>query len=403
MVKPRVAIGLEYPLGLRGGVSVVVETLIRGLTSDFDIYLLSPDKKFKDVPEGGPANIAGQFNWSPHGRVGSRSYAKGVKQAVAWMRAQGTEILHLHCGGVYGWGNRYPFCSLARAADKAGISVLWTDHLVVSPTSGICGANKPMWFKNLLLPLAWWGKIDQLRHVRKEIAVSDHDQTKLRRWYWPMRDKFSRMYHSRLPDRNGTDTTELLEQREKLILNVGHVAFRKGQHILADSFAQIAAKYPDWCLVLAGHDGGDGCWQKIQQIRTNHGLDKRIVLLGQQHNVVSLFRRASIYVQPSFQEALGLALQEAIFYGCPAIGTQVGGIPELIDSGVNGILVPPARTDLLAQSLEGLIGDPDLRQRYGAGGREMLMRKRMTQDAMLANHRKLYVEQLKQSAKLCCS
>jgi glycosyltransferase involved in cell wall biosynthesis len=395
LVNPKIAIGLEYPLGLRGGVSVLVETLISGLATDYDIYLLSQDESPLDFPGGCSTNISGQFDWRPRGRVGSWSYAESVKQAVTWMKAQGIQLLHLHCGGVYGWGNRYPFCSFARAANKAGISVLWTDHLVVSPTSGICGAKKPLWFKTLLLPLAWWGKIDQLRHVRKEIAVSDHDETKLRRWYWPMRQKFCRVYHSRLPDQNWSDTKDSLAQREKIILNVGHIAFRKGQHILAEAFARIAKKYPDWSLVLAGHDGGDGCWQKIKQITKKHGLDQRIIMLGQQSNVVSLFQRASIYVQPSFQEALGLALQEAIYYGCPSIGTIVGGIPELIEHDVNGILVPPARADLLAEGLETLICNPDLRRHYALEGHKLLTHKRMTQNAMLSTYRDIYAKLLK--------
>jgi len=394
-LKRKTAIGLEYPLGLRGGVSVLVETLILGLASDFDIYLLSPDKNFKDMPEDCSANIAGQFNWSPHGRVGSQSYAKSVKQAVAWMRAQGIELLHLHCGGVYGWGNRYPFCSLARAADKAGISVLWTDHLVVSPTSGICGPAKPGWFKKLLLPLAWWGKINQLRHVYKEIAVSEHDAKKLRQWYWPMLYKFVQVYHSRLPEIEVLNAKDDQDRREKVILNVGHIAFRKGQHILAEAFTQIAKEYPDWSLILAGHDGGDGCWQYIKQITKQQGLDQRIIMLGQQSSVVSLFQRASIYVQPSFQEALGLALQEAIYYECPSIGTKVGGIPELIEHDLNGVLVPPARADLLAEGLETLICNPDLRQHYALEGHKLLQRKHMTQNAMLSTYRDIYAELLK--------
>jgi glycosyltransferase involved in cell wall biosynthesis len=394
-LKRKIAIGLEYPLGLRGGVSVLVEALILGLAPDFDIYLLSPDKNFKDMPECSQANIAGQFNWSPHGRVGSRAYTKSVKQAVAWMRAQGIELLHLHCGGVYGWGNRYPYCSLARAADKAGISVLWTDHLVVSPTSGICGSARPGWFKKLLLPLAWWGKIDQLRHVYQEIAVSEHDAKKLRGWYWPMHYKFLQVYHSRLPDIEVFNNKDKQDRRENVILNVGHIAFRKGQHVLADAFSRIARKYPDWSLVLAGHDSGDGCWQRIEYIKKAHALDNRIVMLGQQNDVVPLFRKASIYVQPSFQEALGLALQEAIYYGCPAIGTRVGGIPELIEQGVNGILVSPSRSDLMAEALEALICNLDVRKRYAREGHKLLQRKNMTQTAMLLIYNNIYAKHIK--------
>lgn len=380
-MKTKIAIGLESPLKLRGGVSVLVETLIMGLHEDFEIYLLSQDRGMEDLPAACRPRVKKHFPWVTMAKFGSPAYVKLQDQAVQWMVENSISILHLHCGN-YGWGNRYPYASLARRAAHAGISVVWTDHLIVSPTSGICGENKPGWFKLLLLPLAWSGKMDQLRNVKAEIAVSDHDLRKLQSWYWPLRRRLKRIYHSRLPESEQTSRISN-GHREKVILNVGHIAMRKGQHLLAQAFADISNNHPDWSLWLAGHDSGDGCYREIERIRCQYGLDHRVVLLGDQQDIPSLMRRASIYVQPSIWEALGLALQEALFYGCPAIGSKAGGIPELIDEGKNGFLVEAGSVSALREKLHLLISDDELRNKLASNSTESILAKKMTMAAML--------------------
>lgn len=387
-MKTKIAIGLECPLKLRGGVSVLVETLISGLHGDFEIHLLSEDSGFEDLPSSCRHLVAKHFSWAPTARVGSAAYARLQDQAVRWLAGNDVFVLHLHCGN-YGWGNRYPWASLAGKAAHAGINVVWTDHLIVSPTSGICGENKPGWFKLILLPLAWAGKMDQLRHVKTEIAVSDHDLRKLRSWYWPLRGKLKRIYHSRLPEPSA-ERDVLIGQREKVILNVGHIAIRKGQHLLAQAFSEIAKDHPEWTLWLAGHDSGDGCVLEIERIRSRYGLDRQIVLLGDQRDVYDLMRRASIYVQPSIWEALGLALQEALFYGCPAIGSRAGGIPELIDEGKNGFLVEAGSVPALREKLQLLMSDDELRDKMSAKSPGSIVRKKMTMAAMLGEMAGIY-------------
>lgn len=387
-MKPKIAIGLECPLALRGGVSVLVETLIKGLHKDFEIFLMSQDQGPESLPTDSRHLINGHFPWVTTTRAGSVLYRQLQRRAVQWMVDNHVSILHLHCGN-YGWGNRYPFASLAREAALAGIQVVWTDHLIVSPTSGICGENKPAWFKLLLLPLAWAGKIDQLRHVKVEIAVSDHDLRKLQSWYLPLRSKFKRIYHSRLPESNATSHISN-NHREKVILNVGHIAFRKGQHLLAQAFAEIAKDHPNWSLWLAGHDSGDGCYSEIERIRGQHKLDQRIVLLGDQCDVYALMQRASIYVQPSIWEALGLALQEALFYGCPAIGSKAGGIPELIDEGKNGFLVETGSVSALREKLGLLISGTELRNTLAKNSFKSIVKKKMTMAAMLEEMASVY-------------
>lgn len=381
--RKKIALCLEYPLALRGGVSVLVETLLEGLRERFDLILVSPDKP-EDLRESSTGKwIAGHVAWTP-----SAVSPQTSQQLARELAARGVQFAHFHMGGVYGWGNRFPrHCPIPYLA-KLGVPAVSSVHLVVSPLDGYCGPQKPRWFKLAMLPLAYAGKLHQLAHIRREIAVSNHDAQKLRRWYRPMRAKFLQMYHSRLRagSRVETDPTN----REPLVLNVGHIAWRKGQLVLAEAFVQVAARHPGWRLMMVGAVLEQSIVEKIRAIAKAHKLEDRILLPGERGDALALMSRASIYVQPSYYEALGLALQEALFQACPAIGTRAGGIPELVEQERTGLLVEPGDSAQMARALETLMNNAALRERYGKQGAASILEKGMTVEQMIAKHIRLY-------------
>lgn len=385
--RKKIALCLEYPLALRGGVSVLVETLLEGLQKHYDLVLVSTDEP--DSLRNHPANalIVGHINWKPS--AASRQTSRRLAEELT---RQGVQLAHFHLGGNYGWGNRFPGGSPISQADRLGIATVSTVHLVVSPLDGYCGPQKPLWFKLALFPFAWAGKINALSHVHHEIAVSRHDANKLRRWYRPLGRKFLQIYHSRLrADTHNVTTTS----REPTILNVGHIAWRKGQIVLAEAFAQIALRHPEWKLCLAGGTPEPDTVEKIRSIAKANDVENRILLLGERADAMDMMKRAGIYVQPSYFEALGLALQEAMFCGCPSIGTRAGGIPELVEHERTGLLVEPGQPAEMAQALETLMGNPQLREKYGNASAKSIVEKGMTADQMCARHVELYESILK--------
>ncbi len=379
----KIALCLEYPLAVRGGVSVLVETLLKELTSlRHTIVLVSPDEPnaLRSVELGGL--ISQHIHWNPEAisPQNASNLARQIKQT-------GADVAHFHLGGNYGWGNRFPGCCPMTHLDGLGVPCISTVHLVVDLLNGYCGPKRSVLFKLAMLPLAWLGKMQQLRHVRFEIAVSQHDLRKLQRWYWPLRRRFVQIYHSRLRE---VESAAPVSHRQPIILNVGHIAWRKGQLVLAQAFARLAARYPEWKLELAGHDGGDGIVNEIRQLENTPGLAGRISLLGERNDALELMRRAAIYVQPSFWEALGLALQEAMSCGCAVIGSRAGGIPELISDDQTGFLTETGNVAQLAKKLEQLIADQPLRERLGLAASASIKQRGMTIEAMVARHLELY-------------
>jgi len=123
--------------------------------------------------------------------------------------------------------------------------------------------------------------------------------------------------------------------------------------------------------------------QGLEEIRD--GLDSRddISFLGYRADASGLLTEANICVVPSvWQEAFPLGVLEAMAAGKPVIGTSVGGIPEMIDDGVTGLLVPPADEHALAEALGCLLTDPALSARLGYAGRQRVA-DRFTQERQL--------------------
>jgi glycosyltransferase involved in cell wall biosynthesis len=376
----RLALALEYPITLPGGVSVLVRALLENLPSRFEIVLLSPDSE-DNLPDSIRARLKQHVHCPPQQTLES---ARGLTDTL---RRLGVDMVHFHSGGNYGWGNRrFGTCPIPYL-NRAGVLCFHTPHLVVSPFDGYCGPQRPLWQKFALFPLAYSAKLAQLRHTHLEIAVSQHDAMKLRRWYPHRAGKVEQIYHSVLASSARPAPPGL---RKKIILSVGHVAFRKGQHILVRAFARIATRHPEWELWIAGHQAESSCWQEIENLIRKHGLEARIKLLGAHSDTATLMRQAGIFVQPSLHEALGLALQEALWYGCPAIGSRVGGIPELIHHQKNGLLVAPGDEQELASAFEKLLTRPELRAGMSIAAHQSISDKKMTQEAMVRRHVEIY-------------
>ena len=380
-MRKTIALCLEYPLALHGGVSVLVEAMLPALQEHYKLVLVSRDTPGKLDGTPAAAAIAKQLHWEP--TAASRDTAR---QLAGQLAQEKVDVAHFHFGGNFGWGSRFPSrCPITHAAGM-GIKTCSTVHSITSILDGYCGPQKPLWFKLALLPAAWCAKMALLRRLRAEVAVSQHDVAKLRRWYGPVRGKFSVIYHSRVK----ISALPAAVKREPMILNVGHIAGRKGQTVLVEAFAEIAPRHPEWKLCLVGHVAEEEAGRQINDIARRHKLEERIQCVGARDDAVEFMNRAGIYVQPSYQEALGLALQEAMFTGCPIIGSRVGGIPELIDDQTSGLLVPAGDAQALARSMELLITDEALRERLGRAAAAAMLSRGMTEERMAAKYIELY-------------
>ena len=152
-----------------------------------------------------------------------------------------------------------------------------------------------------------------------------------------------------------------------VVVNVGALVNHKGQKFLIDAMAQVRRQIPDAQLVIFGE--GDLREPLTRQIH-DLGLDKHVLLAGFRDDVLGLTRSADLFVMSSVTEGLGSAVLDAMALGLPVVGTRAGGIPEAVDDGVTGRLVPPGRADALADAIVLMLRDPATRRHMGEAGRE---------------------------------
>ena len=134
----------------------------------------------------------------------------------------------------------------------------------------------------------------------------------------------------------------------------------KGYLDLIEAFGQIAAKYPNWKLLLAGNgDQQDGL-----ELVKKYNIENQVEFLGwiKDDRKDLIFRTSTIFCLPSYAEGFPMAILDAWAYRLPIITTPVGGIPDIVVDGKNGLLVNPGDIINLANKLELLIKDQKLRK-----------------------------------------
>jgi glycogen(starch) synthase len=151
------------------------------------------------------------------------------------------------------------------------------------------------------------------------------------------------------------------------ILFVGRLAPQKGVSTLVAAAGLL--EDPSALVLLVG----DGPERKaLEKEARRIGVDDRVRFEGfvAHERLPALLAHAELLVLPSLYEELGTVLLEAMQAGLPIVASQTGGIPEVIEDGVNGMLVPPGDPEALARAIDRLLADRDLARRLSEGARE---------------------------------
>lgn len=156
------------------------------------------------------------------------------------------------------------------------------------------------------------------------------------------------------------------------IVSVGRLVPAKGQHQLVDAVGRLAAEGKKVRLHLVGA-GPDDASLRAQVARL---ADPSVVLFEGAVNhdrIRALYEAADVFCIPSFAEGIPIVLMEAMAMELPCVTTHITGIPELIRTGVDGLLVAPSDLDGLTDALATLVDDAGLRERLGKSGRARVL------------------------------
>jgi glycosyltransferase involved in cell wall biosynthesis len=178
---------------------------------------------------------------------------------------------------------------------------------------------------------------------------------------------------SQLPDLSGQPPPAPAAWRlgtgEPVAVSLANLTWQKSHEVLLRATVGVVAVCPSFRLVLIG-EGPER--SRIEGLVEELGLRDRVVIAGSVTEGSRLLRNFRFSVLSSRQESFPNAVVESMAAGVPVVATSVGGIPEVIRDGIDGMLVPPGEPDALAEAMLKLLLDPQLATRMGEAARERM-------------------------------
>jgi glycosyltransferase involved in cell wall biosynthesis len=241
----------------------------------------------------------------------------------------------------------------------------------------------------------WLGKgvLPLLRASSAVVCVSEFLQSGAAR-YGVRPGRLHLVYNSLLKDyslppricqaaRNRIRKSLSLSSEDRLIGMVAVLDERKGQDTLLAAVAGVAARILNLHLVLVGkvEPGQEQYVKRLQDMVAGFGLQERVHFLGVRSDIPDLLAAFDVFAHPSKNEPFGLAVAEASDAGLPVVAWNEGGIAEVVENGVSGLLAETGNVSALADCLFQLLSDPLRASEMGREGQERIRRTFSTEAA----------------------
>ncbi|MGH7946395.1 MAG: N-acetyl-alpha-D-glucosaminyl L-malate synthase BshA [Opitutaceae bacterium] len=198
-------------------------------------------------------------------------------------------------------------------------------------------------------------------------------------------DVIHNFFEAKTPRRSREEVREELGLHDEvMIVHLSNLRPVKRIDLLLDTVARVRPREGFKLVILAGGDFAPF----IDHVR-RLGIGDRVLVRENVFEVEDYLQAADLGLFTSESESFCLSLLEAMWFGCPSVSTAVGGIPEVVTSGENGVLVPAGDADGLARGVESLLQDSALRARLGEAARQRA-REKFSAAAIVPHYEALY-------------
>jgi glycosyltransferase involved in cell wall biosynthesis len=229
----------------------------------------------------------------------------------------------------------------------------------------------------------WHVRLDQLcnRLSHKIIGVSQHTTDHVVEIEGAPREKVITIYNGidfdRVKPSADDFQTRIREefgaQDKFLILTTGRLHPEKGYPYLFEAVAKLKEKVDSpFVWLIAGKGPFD---EEFRRQVSALACDDVVKFIGFRTDIPDLMSAADLFVLPSVAEAFGVVFAESIYLGTPIVATKIGGIPEVVTDGVDGILIPPADSEAIAETVADLIKNPEKLEALAGTGRQKVIDK----------------------------
>jgi len=264
-----------------------------------------------------------------------------------------------------------------------GIRPITTYHIAITNITDI-----PFWKKKI------FALFDRSTSVvdKKILSVSHAVKEIMIREAFFARDRISVLYSgidvSRFKDRQrGKVRKELCLPDQVTVMGiVARLSEEKGISYLLEAIPHVLKRYSNLHLLIAG-DGP--IKDKLKNLSVRMGLEQNVIFLGYRNDIPEFMTDFDLLVMPSLTEGFPLTLLEGMAAGLPIVATRVGGIPEIITDGIEGILIPPREPDALAKAIIRVLRDKESGKTMGLAARKKVEQE-FSVEKMVAETEKVY-------------
>ena len=306
-------------------------------------------------------NVATYEDGSPARKAG-RAVA-GLGRLAALLARGEVDLVHVHCASGASFARKLVAVELARAAGRPCVlHVHGGDFAVKLRAPGLLGRLYRRAFRHAL------------EGATAVVALTPGWADELRRWGAIRR----LVVVPNSPDLPASANGHRRPESQPYVLYLGHLYRVKGLFELLDAFAALRSRRPELRLVLAGESlrPDDVPSEALLAYASERGLDPSCVDLPgwvDGEAKADLLASSACVVLPSHREGLPLVLLEAMAAGRPVVATSVGGVPEAVRDGIEGLLVQPRDPGGLAAAIERVLDDPSLADSLGRAGRRRVL------------------------------
>ena len=353
----------EYPPFVQGGAGVVAEKLTKGLARlGHKVHVIAPRIAGSEEHEITDSVFVHRINFVNKPLLSAPSYWINLRKRFRAIEKEidSFDIVH---------GSNVSDFSLTKKITKAP-RVLTTHHLARS----VLNTTRPTYFnriKNLGGEIGIVPYIEKvcINRADKIIAVSNYTKKELTSIYNVPGEKIEVIYNGMEQKSFDFNEEEKKEIRDKFgihkrstVMFVGRVEERKGLSLLLQAFKQVLTQIDAHLIVV-----GSGDQKRYKQLACSLGIMNRVIFTGyvDELSLRKLYSICDVFVSSSRLEGFGLTIMEAMSAGKPVVATKVGGIPEIVNSGENGILVEVDDLDGLANGICTYLRDEKLAKDVG--------------------------------------
>jgi glycosyltransferase involved in cell wall biosynthesis len=315
------------------------------------------------------------------------------------------QVACLDCGCRARWAYPLGLVRLVRQLRRERVDILHThlfDPSVVGLVAGTL-ARTPLrvmtrhysdYHTRINRPVHVWLDLLATRLSHEVIAVSHHTADHMIRVEHAPRGKihvvangidFDRVRISS-PEAPIRLRRELGLERARIVLMAARLHPEKGYEFLLQATRLLKPRVEGLVLLIAGTGALESHYRSLA---SSLGVEDVVRFLGFRRDLPDLMAFADVVVLPSVAEAFGLVLAEAIYLGRPVVATRVGGIPEIVEDGVDGVLVPPSDAASLADALERVLSDASLAKRVATHGPPKIA-ARFSFERMMRDYERIY-------------